>query len=241
MGKPQRQGAGQRAQSVDGGDNSSAGTLAAAVAKFPGRSATLHTYVVIDWNDLKYLLAFAWTGSTLAAAKVFGVNQSTVSRRLAELEERLGRRLVERHVGGYRLTELGEQRRPDAERVETAVVAFERRLASCEKEATGMLRLTCPTTIAHRLAGTSLIDTFHARHPGLRVEFVMSDQYLDLAKAKPTLPSVPASLRTNTLSAARSAKPAGRSTRAVPMSIGMVGHNEPRTSSVISWSRCRAR
>jgi DNA-binding transcriptional LysR family regulator len=162
----------------------SADTLAAAVAKLPGCLATLHTYAVFDWNDLRYFLAFARTGSMLAAAKTLGVNQSTVSRRLAELEERLGRRLVERHVGGYRLTELGEQLRPDAERVETAVVAFERHLTSCQKEITGVLRLTCPTTVARRLAGTSLIDTFHARHPGLRVELVMSDQYLDLAKGE---------------------------------------------------------
>jgi DNA-binding transcriptional LysR family regulator len=139
---------------------------------------------MFDWNDLKHFLAFARTGSMLAAAKTLGVNQSTVSRRLAALEERVGRRLVERHLGGYRLTEHGEQLRPDAERIEAAVAAFERHLASCQKEIAGTLRLTCPTTIAHRLARASLIDAFHARHPGLWVELVMSDHYLDLAKGE---------------------------------------------------------
>jgi DNA-binding transcriptional LysR family regulator len=139
---------------------------------------------MFDWNDLKHFLAFARTGSMLAAAKALGVNQSTVSRRLAELEERLGHRLVERHLGGYRLTELGEQLWPDAECIEAAVAAFERHLASCQKEITGTLRVTCPTTMAHRLARTPLIDAFHARHPGLRVELVMSDHYLDLAKGE---------------------------------------------------------
>ena len=76
---------------------------------------------MFDWNDLRHFLAFARTSSMLAAAKALGVNQSTVSRRLAELEKRLGHRLVERYLGGYRLTELGEQLRPDAERIEAAV------------------------------------------------------------------------------------------------------------------------
>ena len=83
----------------------------------PERRAKLHTRGVFDWNDLKYLLAFARNGSMLAAAKALGVNQSTVQRRLAELEERLREQLIERHVGGYRLTALGKQLQPFAEGV----------------------------------------------------------------------------------------------------------------------------
>jgi hypothetical protein len=47
---------------------------------------------MFSWDDLKHFLAFARKGSVLAAAKAQGVNQSTVQRRLAELEERIGRR-----------------------------------------------------------------------------------------------------------------------------------------------------
>ena len=140
---------------------------------------------MFDWNDLKHFLAFARTGSMLAAAKALGVNQSTVQRRLTELENRLGQQLIERHRGGYRLTELGEQLRPDAECIEAAVAAFERHLASCQKELTGTLRVTCPTTVAHRLTRTPLIDAFQTQHPGLRIELVMSDHYLDLAGGQP--------------------------------------------------------
>jgi DNA-binding transcriptional LysR family regulator len=142
----------------------------------------LHTQGVFDWNDLKHFLAYAREGSTLAAAKALGVNQSTVHRRLAELEERLGQRLIERHLSGYRLTKLGEELRPYAERIEQAVVAFERQLAASDKAVTGTIRVTCPTTVADRLTRTTLIDVFHARYPGLRVELVMSDQFLDLSK-----------------------------------------------------------
>jgi DNA-binding transcriptional LysR family regulator len=150
----------------------------------PERPAQLHTQGVFDWNDLKYFLAFARNGSMLAAAKALGVNQSTVQRRLAELEERLRYPLVERHPGGYRLTTLGEQLRPYAEGVEAAVVAFERHMSACDKQLTGTLRVTCPTTVADRLTRTPLLHAFHERYPGLRVELVMSDQYLDLSKGE---------------------------------------------------------
>jgi DNA-binding transcriptional LysR family regulator len=45
---------------------------------------------MFDWNDLKYFLAFARHGSMLAAAKESRVNQSTVQRRITELESRIG-------------------------------------------------------------------------------------------------------------------------------------------------------
>ncbi len=64
--------------------------------------AKLHTGVMFDWDDLRYFLAFARTGSMLAAAKASRVNQSTVQRRITELESRIGQQLVVRHVTGYR-------------------------------------------------------------------------------------------------------------------------------------------
>lgn len=119
-----------------------------------------------------------------AAAKSLGVNQSTVQRRIAELEQCVGHRLVERHLGGYRLTALGEELRPAAEDVEAAVAAFNRHLAAANKGLTGAVRLTCGSGVASRLQRTPLIDAFHARYPGLRVELVVSDRFLDLSKGE---------------------------------------------------------
>ena len=111
----------------------------------------------LAWDDLKYFLAFARAGSMQAAAKALGVNQSTVQRRVAELEERAGRRLVERHVGSYRLTALGEELRPAAEGVEAAVAAFERDLAARDKGLTGAIRVTCGV----KPGGSSPADPTH--------------------------------------------------------------------------------
>ena len=53
---------------------------------------------MFDWDDLRYFLAVARNGSTVAAAKTLNLSQSTVHRRLAELEKRIGRNVVIRHA-----------------------------------------------------------------------------------------------------------------------------------------------
>ena len=135
---------------------------------------------MFDWNDLKHFLAVARHGSTIAAAKALGVNQSTVHRRLNELETRLGRELVARHPTGYRLTEFGQTLLTYAEGVEAAVHALQGHVGDAARNTSGLIRLTCPEPIVHRLM--PVIERFHARHSDLRVEFVTSDRYLDLLK-----------------------------------------------------------
>jgi DNA-binding transcriptional LysR family regulator len=137
---------------------------------------------MFDWDDLRFFLAVARHHSTLAAGRALKVNQSTVQRRLTELERRIGRPLVKRHPTGYRLTELGREMVAHAERVEQAVLGFEQHLDASKREAVGVIRVTCPEPLVYRITQSGLLDRFHARHPGLRVEFVMSDKYLDLAK-----------------------------------------------------------
>jgi DNA-binding transcriptional LysR family regulator len=137
---------------------------------------------MIDWNDLKYLMALAEHGSTLAAARALQVNASTVQRRLLELEERNGQPLVRRESTGYQLTDYGRELVPLARRVAEAVSGLELHVQSKRHELTGTIRVTCPEPLSHRITKTQLLDRFHARHPGLRVEWVMSDKYLDIAR-----------------------------------------------------------
>ncbi|MBL8836392.1 MAG: LysR family transcriptional regulator [Alphaproteobacteria bacterium] len=136
---------------------------------------------MFDWNDLRHFLAVARRGSTIAAGKALRVNQSTVHRRLAGLEKRIGRKLVKRTAAGYRLTAFGIEMLPHAERVEAAVGDLERHVKGRGRDP-GIIRVTCPEPIVQRMA--PLIERFHARNPDLRVEFVMSDRYLDLAKGE---------------------------------------------------------
>lgn len=142
----------------------------------------MHSPTRFQWDDLQHFLAVAHHGSTLAAGRALGVDQSTVQRRLSELERRIGQSLVQRQPTGYRLTEFGQEMLPFAETVERAVLAFERQMEVLGAEATGVIRMTCPEPIVHRITQTGMIDRFHARHPALKLQFVMSDKYMDLHK-----------------------------------------------------------
>lgn len=143
-----------------------------------------HTPHSFDWDDLKHLLAVARHGSTLAAGRALGVDQSTVQRRLVELERRIGQALVQREPSGYRLTEFGQALLPHAERVEHAVTAFEQHIATATADVSGVIRVTCPEPIVFRITQSTLLERFHALHPALQVHFVMSDKTIDLMKGE---------------------------------------------------------
>lgn len=144
----------------------------------------MHNLGMVDWNDLKYFLAVARHGSTLSAAKALSVSQSTVHRRLDELEKQLGHHLVLRSPAGYKLTELGEEMVAYAAKIEEAALAFERRLKDAQIGLSGSIKVTCPEAVGSRLMRSSLIADFQQRFPELRVEFVMSDKLLDLGKGQ---------------------------------------------------------
>lgn len=142
---------------------------------------------MFEWDDLKYFLAVARHGSTVAAAKALSLSQSTVHRRLKELERRLGCRLVLRNPAGYKLTELGEQLVGHAARVEEAALAFQRAATGSQAGLSGLLTITCPEPLGTRLMRSNLIESFGIRFPELRIKFVMSDKLLDLGRGEADL------------------------------------------------------
>ena len=137
-----------------------------------------------DWNDLRYFLAVARTGSTIAAAKDLGVNQSTVQRRLAALEEAIGRELVERLPVGYRLTSFGEELRPHAEQVEAAIACFDRKIASTDtapsRDGASHVLRGHGLSVSSRECWTCSIRAI----PRCGSICIIADRYLDLAKGE---------------------------------------------------------
>lgn len=89
-----------------------------------------------------------------------------------------------RHATGYRLTEFGNELLPLAIRVEEAVASLERHLIASNDAPTGLVRVTCSESIGYRLMQSPLLDKFHKLHPGLRVEMIMSDHFLDIGKGE---------------------------------------------------------
>jgi molybdate transport repressor ModE-like protein len=139
---------------------------------------------MFDWDDLKHFLAVARHGSTTAAGRAADLNQSTVQRRLAQFERRIGQPLVERHPGGTRLTAYGQQLLPHAQRVEQQIAVLEQFIRSSSRALNGVVRLTCPEPVVARITRSALLERLRERHPGLHVEFVMSDHYVDLGKGE---------------------------------------------------------
>ena len=139
---------------------------------------------MFDWDDLKHFLAVARHGSTTAAGRALNIDQSTVQRRHARLQQRNGQPLVERSPTGYQLTAYGQQLLPYAQLVEQQMLALQQVLQSSARELNGVIRLTCPEPLVSRITQSPLLERLHARHPGLRVEFVMSDHFVDLCKGE---------------------------------------------------------
>ena len=112
------------------------------------------------------------------------MNQSTTQRRLLALEKGLGCVLVERHGTGYRLTSQGQILIASVTNVEAAVDTVQRKVASFDNKDLGTVKVTCLVTVGQRIVKSGLLDAFHARYPGTRVELLMEQRVLDLSKGE---------------------------------------------------------
>jgi DNA-binding transcriptional LysR family regulator len=135
---------------------------------------------MFDWNDLRYFLAVAQTGSTLAAGRRLRVSQTTVARRVAALEEALGLTLFERRQAGYVPTPAGEALLERARGVESAATALGEAAAAVGREASGTVRLTTLEIYAETILSPILRD-LHEAHPAIRIELDTSEEPRDLA------------------------------------------------------------
>ena len=135
----------------------------------------------LDWSDLRYALAVGQLGSVAAAARLLGVNATTVQRRLDALERSLGARLFDRSRSGYKPTDAGalllEQARGMADQAEE----IERRVLGRDRELTGPLRLATAFVVMEHLLPQPLAD-FAQAYPGIEVEVVENAFLVDLAR-----------------------------------------------------------
>ncbi len=138
---------------------------------------------MFEWSDLRHFLAVARGGSTLSAARILGVNQTTVARRIAALEEALGEKLFDRAAGGYRLTEVGTAMVQNAERVESEAEAFARMIAQRSRKLLGMIRVTTNDVLADSLL-TPWLREFTQRFPVVQVETIITDRRLDISRGE---------------------------------------------------------
>ena len=134
---------------------------------------------MLDWNDLRYFLAVAREGSTLAAGRVLRVSQTTVARRIAALENALSFPLFDRRQAGYALTPDGQELLDRALQVESAASGFEEASAALSRDSSGSVRITTQEIFANTLLAPMLRE-LHERHPEIVIEIDSQQELLEL-------------------------------------------------------------
>lgn len=135
----------------------------------------------INWEDVRLFLAVADNGSLTEAARRLQIGQPTASRRLAELEERLGYPLFSRSVEGTSLTSHGERWLEPARRM--AEWAGELKLASEDQHATpsGVVRITAPPGVAYDFLAP-FARSAREKYPRIAIEVQARVEYADLSR-----------------------------------------------------------
>jgi DNA-binding transcriptional LysR family regulator len=158
-----------------------------------------------DWDDLRYVLAVARGGNHSAAARRLGINPSTVFRRLAALEQRLGTRLFDRQGGRHEPTAAGSDLLAAAERIEGEMDNLERRLAGRDLRLTGSVRVTAPDDMVEHLLVEPL-SAFHQAYPEIMLEMAIDNRMLSLTKREADIALRPTSQPPETLVGRRVAR-----------------------------------
>lgn len=121
-------------------------------------------------DDLLVLLAVGRTGRYTTAAEELGLNHTTISRRIAALEQSIGGRLVARVAGGWELTDLGREALAAAEAVESAVRSLSVDPAG-RRALEGVVRISATDGFSAYIVAPAAA-LVQRDHPGVAVEIV---------------------------------------------------------------------
>jgi len=132
----------------------------------------------MDLNSLFIFAKVVEATSFSEAARRMHMPLATVSRRLADLEDQLGVRLLERSTRRLRLTHIGSQVLEHAQRSSELCEAVNDIVSSHQSAVTGVLRLAAPACISDSML-TGLVCAFQASYPEVRVHILINDGYCD--------------------------------------------------------------
>jgi DNA-binding transcriptional LysR family regulator len=140
-------------------------------------------WAMTNWDNFRFVLAVARTGSALRAARVLGVDQTTVVRRITEMEGELGGKLFERRRSGFQITPLGERTATAAARLESEIMALESAWQAEQRVISGTVRFTCSDSFANLIMAPCLRQ-FRSDYPNIVVGLIADDRCLDLARGE---------------------------------------------------------
>ncbi|MBR9970424.1 LysR substrate-binding domain-containing protein [Magnetospirillum sulfuroxidans] len=132
-----------------------------------------------DLNDLYFFTQVVEHGGFSAAGRVLGVPKSKLSRRVAQLEDGLGVRLLQRSSRRFALTEMGQAYYRHCRAMVIEAEAAEEVIEHSQAEAQGTIRMSCPVSLAQARMG-AIIAEFLVAHPKVRIHLEATNRRVDV-------------------------------------------------------------
>jgi DNA-binding transcriptional LysR family regulator len=136
---------------------------------------------MVDLNDMLYFVEVVERGGFAAAGRALGIPKSRLSRRVADLEAHLGVRLLQRTTRKLSLTQVGESYLRHCQAMRDAAMAASDAVAEVQTEPRGVIRVTCPVTLAQTVLG-ELMPEFLRRCPLVHVEMLVTNRPINLVE-----------------------------------------------------------
>ena len=192
-----------------------------------------------DLNEIAIFVKVVDAGSFTGAAKNLGLPKSTVSRKITQLEERLGVRLLQRTTRTLSLTDTGSAYYNQCSRIIGDVEEANIAVTEMQSKPKGLLRITAPMLFGTWVL-SDLVSNFLKSNPEIQVEIVLTDQSLDLIQE-----GIDVAFRVGTLAdSSLIARPLGEVNVvlcASPHYIEQHGSpqhpNELKQHSIVSWAQ----
>ncbi len=135
----------------------------------------------MNWDDGRLFLAIARAGQMLSASKMLGINQATLSRRMANFEKSLGVSLLIRRTNGCQLTDEGVELMRSLEKVEAQYLQAQSTLKPESAETFGTLRIGAPDGFGVSFLAPQ-IHRLTKMHPRLKVQLVPVHRTFSLSR-----------------------------------------------------------
>ena len=132
-----------------------------------------------DLNDLYYYAQVVEHGGFAPAGRALGIPKSKLSRRIAQLEERLNARLVQRSTRNFVVTDLGQRYYDQCKAMLVEAQAAQNVIDSVQGEPRGKVRMTCPVGLLNFHVG-EMLAAFMAQYPQVTVQLEATNRRVDV-------------------------------------------------------------
>lgn len=135
----------------------------------------------MDWDNLRFFLELARSGTLVGAARRLAVDHTTVARRIQTLEKQVGTALFSREADGHRLTEAGRRLQPQVEAMESAFLTVESTTPASNEGLSGLVRIGATEGFGTIVLAPHLA-LFAQQHPKLVIDLLAMPRLVHLSR-----------------------------------------------------------